>query len=344
MKYGSQYAGRKHSKATKLIENNLLYLSAKSAVRLLFTRPKNFQKLDLPLLVISGMQRSGTHLVDNLLRNHQQVLSYYKELQIGKPNKYHWPDLMDAKDAEARFRALLPRNMVKHFLDISRHENFVFDFAHFKRVFLKTEKDNSEANQRRTLDNFFTAYFAAYLNCNHSNFFDAYKYIVAPIPGLTIYRKSLEAFFSDYPDGKIFVSIREPYMWWNSARNHSERQKKYGLKRYKSTIDNTIWACREYGEKLYPFSFDHLIKDTEKSIKSILACAHLEATAVTSYPSNFPHYAIDNSTFGHSKTKTVLKEKVKRELRIPEDEKLHIKQNILPAYENIIGTYAINVD
>jgi hypothetical protein len=290
------------------------------------------------------MQRSGTHLVDNLLRNHHHVLSYYKELQIGKPNKYHWPELHNTKDAHARFKALIPRNMVKHFLDINRHENFVFDFYYFKKIFLKLEKQNINLNQRTTLDNFFSAYFAAYLNCNHSNFFDEYKYIVAPIPGLTIYRKSIAGFFHDFPDGKIFVSIRDPYLWWNSARNHSERQKRHGLERYQNTIDNTIWAANEYKSKIFAVSFDNLIQNTEQSIRAILASANLDYSPVSSYPSNFPHYAIDNSTFGHKKTKAILKDKIKRELKIPMEEMQHIQKNIFPRYEELMKNHVINVE
>jgi hypothetical protein len=271
-------------------------------------------------------------------------LSYYKELQIGKPNKYHWPDLSNIKDPHDRFKALIPRNMVKHFLDINRHDNFIFDFSYFKKIFLQLEKQNIELNQRTTLNNLFTAYFAAYLNCNHSNFFDEYKYIVAPIPGLTIYRKSIAGFFRDFPDGKIFVSIRDPYLWWNSARNHSERQKRHGLERYLNTIENTIWAVSEYKRKIFAVSFDHLIQDTEQSIRSILACANLEFSLVCSYPSNFPHYAIDNSTFGHKKTKSILKDKIKRELKIPEAEMQRIKKNIFPRYEELMKHHAINVE
>lgn len=343
MKYGSKYASRKHSVVTRVIENNPAFLSAKASLNLLFSRPKNAHKINLPLLIISGMQRSGTHLIHNLFKNHQHVLSYYNELQIGKPNKYHWPDLRNICDVNDRFKALIPRNMVKHLLEINHRDNFIFDFSYFRKTFIQFEKKNTDFNQRTTLDHFFSAYFAAYLNCNHSNFFDQYKYIVAPIPGLTIIKKSIEGFFKDYPDGKIFVSIREPYLWWNSARKHSERQKRFGLERYQNTIDNTIWACREYPYKIFALSFDHLIKNSEESIRSILACADMEFSPVSSYPSNFPHYAIDNSTFGAKKAKTILKEKVKRELNIPEQEMQHIQKNIFPKYEDLINNHAINL-
>ncbi|MGD8992089.1 MAG: sulfotransferase [Desulfobacterales bacterium] len=326
----------------KQVESNSYYLSAKSSFRLLFKRKKDHYKFSYPLLVVSGLQRSGTHLFENLLKNHPQILCYYRELQIGKPNKYYWPDLHLETCARKRFSALIPRNMTKHFLDLNAHEDFIFHFPSFKKIFLKLEKENSKFNQRNTLNNFFTAYFNAYLNCNHSNFFDAYKYIVATIPGLSIRKESIGDFFKDYPDGKMFVSFRDPYTWWNSARKHTKKLKEHGLMRYQKTLENTKWACGEYENRFFAVSFDHLIKDNEKSIKSILKHAELDLAETSMYPSNFPHYATDNSTFGHTKTKSVLKEKLNRKLEIPEEDLIYIKSEIYPLYEEILEGYTIN--
>lgn len=342
MKIGSSNKSGAFLDLLKSIDDNIFYLSAKSSLKLLFTRQANPYKVDTPLLVISGLQRSGTHLADNLLRNHHQILSYYKELQIGRPNKYHWPDLTNVKNIKKRFAQLIPRNMAKHFLSSNRHEDFIFDFVYFKKIFMKLEKNNIRFNQRETLNNFFTAYFNAYLNCNHSNFYGEYKYIVAPIPGLSIYKESIEGFFADYPDGKIFVLIREPYLWWNSAQNHSHRLKAHGLERYQKTLINTKWACREYPHKVFAVSFDHLVKNTEQSTRAILKCAELDYNPISSYPSNFPHYAIDNSTFGHKKTKSVLKDKIKRDLNISEDDGMLIKDKILPLYEEVLNRFVVN--
>lgn len=122
------------------IRSNSVFLSAKSSIRLLFKRKKEYYKLHYPLLVVSGLQRSGTHLVENLLKNHPQILSYYRELQIGHPNKYFWPDLHNETNINKRFSALIPQNMIKHFLNINAHENFVFDYSHFRKIFSLLKK------------------------------------------------------------------------------------------------------------------------------------------------------------------------------------------------------------
>jgi hypothetical protein len=342
MNYSHKINKRLKNNTVKRIEANPYYLSAKSSLRLLFQRKKEYYKINYPLLVVSGLQRSGTHLVENLLKNHPQILSYYRELQIGRPNKYFWPDLHNETNVRKRFSALIPRNMIKHFLNLKDHQNFVFDFSFFQKTFLTLEKENSRFNQRKTLDNFFTAYFNAYLNCNHSNFFDEYKYIVATIPGLSIREESIRDFFKDYPDGKLFVSLRDPYVWWNSARKHTKKLNEHGLLRYQKTLENTKWACGEYENRFFPVSFDHLIQNTESSIQSILKHAELDAAETSMFPSNFPHYATDNSTFGHKKTKSVLKEKIKRTLNISEEDKLYIKENIYPLYADVIENYSIN--
>jgi hypothetical protein len=339
----------KHTKrliknSMKKFESNPLLLSLKSSYKLLLRRSKEYYNFDYPLLVVSGLQRSGTHLFNNLLCNHHQVLSYYRELQIGRPNKFHWPNLQNETNIKKRFVALIPRNMAKHFLNINDHENFIFDFNYFKNLFIKLEKNNNHFNPRTTLDNFFTAYFNAYLNCNHSNFYNEYKYIVATIPGLIIFKRSIKSFFKDYPDGKIFVLIREPYIWWNSAQNHTKKLNKFGLERYEKTLINTKWACNEYKNNVFSVSFDHLVANTEKSMQAILKCADIDFNEIVSYPSKFPYYANDNSTFGHKKTKSVLKEKIKRELKLSKEDRLYIKSNIFPLYEEVLEEHTINFE
>jgi len=349
MKYSAKYARRLKKYSAPVLQFNPYLLSTKSCIRLLFKRKKQYNSFNYPLLITSGLQRSGTHLANNLLRDHHQILSYYGELQIGKPNKYHWPDLQDKKNIKKRFAALMPRNLARKYLSLERyhkskgeHDNFVFDFILFRKIFLQLEKKNEKFDQRTTLNNFFTAYFNAYLNCNHSNFYDKYKYIAAPVPGITIIKKSIEDFFRDYPDGKIFILIREPFIWWNSARNHTKNLKNNGLDRYEKTLTNTIWARDKYKNNVFAISFDHLIKNTEQSVDSILRHADLEFNEIATYPSKFPAYANDNSTFGHKKTKAILKDKIKRAVDIPEEDRLHIKTRIYPLYEKVLESCTIN--
>ena len=349
MKYLTKGAKRFKKHSAPMLQYNPYLLSVKSSYRLIFKRKKEFNDFSYPLLVTSGLQRSGTHLLDNLLRNHHQILSYYGELQIGKPNKYHWPDLKGETNIKKRFTTLLPRSLARNYLTLTRYrksnlayENFVFDFRFFRKIFLQLEKKNKNFDQRSTLNNFFTAYFNAYLNCSHSNFYDQYKYIIAPVPGLTIMKKSIRGFFEDYPDGKIFVLIREPFIWWNSARNHTKNLNKHGLERYEKTLANTKWACDEYKSRVFAVSFDHLIENTDESISLILKHADLEFNQIATYPSKFPYYANDNSTFGHKRTRAVLKDKIKRKINISEEDRIHIKANIYPLYEDVLENYTIN--
>ena len=67
-------------------------------------------------------------------------------------------------------------------------------------------------------------------------------------------KKSIEGFSMDYPDGKIFVLIREPIIWWNSTRNHTKNLKKHGLERYEKTLSNTIWAQDKYNSSVFAVS------------------------------------------------------------------------------------------
>ena len=324
------------------IKLNSFFLSSKSYLRLIFKRSREHIDYSYPLLIVSGLQRSGTTLVTQLLQNHPQILSYFSELHIGRPNKYHWPELTDKKNEKEKFSALIPLNLAKKFLAINAYNNFVFDFAFFKSLFLRLEKNNSSGRQRDTLNNFFTAYFNAYLNCNHSSFYDRYKFIVASVPGLTLFNESISGFFKDYPDGKVLVMIREPLQWWNSARHHSKNLREKGLERYKTSLQNTFEACNQYPKNVFVVSFDNLIKNTETSVKLILECSGLEFNKISTYPSNFPYYGKDNSTFGHKNTNKVLTDKLNRKPDIPHSDQLYINDHLYPNYLDIMKKHVIN--
>jgi hypothetical protein len=324
------------------IQCNSSFLSLKSYYRLIFKRNEEIINYDYPLLVVSGLQRSGTTMVTQLLRNHPQILSYYAELHIGRPNKYHWPHLVDAKNSLERFKLLIPRNLAQKFLNVNSHENFMFDFARFKKIFLLLDENNNNGNQREILNHFFTAYFNAYLNCNHSNYYDKYKYIVASIPGLTLFESSIDNFVKDYPDGKIIVMVRDPLIWWNSARRHSDNLKIKGLKRYELSLNNTMELYDRHPDKIIVVSYDQLIKNSEESIKLILNSLQLESSEIAHMPSNFPYYGMDNSTYGHKKTNKIIKDKVNRKIDISKDEEQFIIKNIYPNYENVLNNLSVN--
>ncbi len=333
---------KKLKQILQTIRRNPFYLSSKSNFRLILGRSKEHINYTYPLLIVSGLQRSGTSLLTQLLRNHHQILSYFSELHIGRPNKYRWPELDGLKNEKEKFKTLIPLNLAKKFLAVNDYNNFVFDFAFFKRLFLKLEKNNLNGKQRVTLNNFFTAYFNAYLNCNHSNFYDCYQFIAASIPGLTLFNKSISGFLKDYQDGILLVMVREPFFWWNSARHHSNILKKEGLKRYQTSLKNTVWACRQYPTNVCVVSFDNLIKSTEESIKVIFEQINLEFSHISTFPSNFPLYGKDNSTFGHNVTNKIQTSKLNRKLDIPDFDKQYIDAHIYPNYKDIMKKYVVN--
>jgi hypothetical protein len=179
------------------------------------------------------------------------------------------------------------------------------------------------------------------LNCNHSNFFDQYQFISASIPGLTLYQDSLNKFIRDYPDGKILVMIREPLIWWNSARRHSKSLKTKGIERYSASLNNSLWAIKRYPHNVFIVSFDQLVMDTKQSVDSILSHLGIDFSEVAMYPSNFPFYGKDNSTYGHKSTKVVIKDKINRTVNIPKKEEEQINRSIYPDYK-IAMDHAIN--
>jgi hypothetical protein len=298
-----------------------------------------------PLLLITGFQRSGTSLMKQLLSNHPQLLSYYSELHIGRPNKYFWPDLKGTSSSKERFKRLIPQNHARKFWRLrstkkGRKDNFLFDFALFKKNFLELDKNNSK--QRDTLNAFFTAYFSAYLNYNYNNLFENYKFIISSIPGLTRYKESVKAFFNDYPDGFLLVMMRNPYQWYNSAKHHSREFAENGLALYEEHMKNCLWCASEYEERFIVVSFDDLLADVEGTMKIICRLIGIEFCDVVTFPSRFPHSGTDNSTFGKKSTKKVNEEKLKRKIELTDDESDYITRNIIDLYEKLMEHKTVN--
>ena len=136
--------------------------------------------------------------------------------------------------------------------------------------------------------------------------------------------------------------VREPLLWWNSARHHSKSIREKGLERYQTSLKNTLNACRQYPKNVLVASFDNLIKNTEESIKLILNSAGLKFNQTAIYPSNFPLYGKDNSTFGHKKTDKVQKNKLDRQPNIPHSDKLYIDDYLYPNYLDILKNHVVN--
>ena len=331
---------------SKRILFNPSILTLKSLYRILFIKSKSIDyEFKLPLLIATGFQRSGTALMTQLLRNHYSLLTFFSELHIGRPSKYFWPDLKSVPSAEKRFNLLIPKNHARKFWRIrstknTLDHNFLFDFRLFKRNFLKL--DENSLSQRETLNAFFTAYFSAYLNYNYNNFFENYKFIHASIPGLTRYKKSVKAFFDDYPDGFLLAMIRNPFQWYNSAKRHSKEFAEKGLKLYEENLKNCLWGASEYQGKFIIVSFEDLLSDVEGSMKVVCAIVGIEFYDVVTYPSNFPFGGVDNSTFGKTPTNKVITEKLKRKVDLSAEESDYINRNIIHLYDKLREKEAVN--
>jgi hypothetical protein len=324
---------------------NPTLIGLKTYYRLLFVRPAEIYKLDIPLLIVSGLQRSGTTLMTQLLNNHRQLLSYFQELYIGDPKKYHWPNLMASDSPEKRFKKLIPENYAKKFWrkgpkQKGVHNTFLFDFFFFKKKFIDLDKGSTK--QRDCLNAFFSAYFAAYINYNHNNYFHDYKFIAASVPSLTIYHKSVDGFFEDYPDGILINMIREPAQWYNSAKHHNKRFKESGLKIYENHLNNCIICASKYKHRFLIVSFEKLLRNVDITMKKICSEINIDHCDTLNVPSNFPYKGIDNSSFGRTATTDVIVNKLDRKVDLTSEESSFIDANLRPPYEKLIKNYTIN--
>ncbi|MCP4602712.1 MAG: sulfotransferase [Proteobacteria bacterium] len=241
-------------------------------------RRKHTIRVDQPLALISQVQRSGGTLLSQLFDGHPEFHHHPYELYIGSPRKWHWPDLDLTGDPASWFETLFEPHVVTLFpkgyqkYSRIREDSDFFPFlflANLQRdLFLQGAALSVIRSRRDVLDCYMTSYFNAWLN--YQGLYGPKKYIVAFVPRLNFYEKSLGGFFSDYPDGKLISMIREPKSWYESAHRHQPRAYpdiKESINIWEASARAMLSSKRRYGDRVHLISFEGLIMNTEKSMR-----------------------------------------------------------------------------
>ena len=101
-----------------------------------------------------------------------------------------------------------PKNNIKN--------PFLFNPFVEKKIFNILEKKNKNNNLRTKFNNYFTAFFNAFLN--YKNKKNKKKFILAFLPGFFNFKNNVNLFFKIYPNGYLVNIIRDPQTWLGSAK------------------------------------------------------------------------------------------------------------------------------
>jgi hypothetical protein len=251
-------------------------LSQLQAVRLAHVVP-----VREPLVLVSQIQRSGGTLLSQLFDGHPEVHAHPGELAIGKPKKWHWPEL-DLDRPETWFELLFEPQIGLYLRDgflkerplLGQVEPDVFPFVFSPRVqqavFERCVGEWRPETERGVLDCYFTSYFNAWLD-DQNLYAGPKRAVTAFTPRLAMKSERLERYLATYPDG-VFVSIvRDPRAWYASASKHrpyyEDVAESIGL--WRLSAESALEARDRHGEQVVVLTYEGLVGETEATMRGL---------------------------------------------------------------------------
>ena len=277
--------------------------------------------LNLPLVLISQVQRSGGSLLSQLFDSHPALAAYPHELRFGFSQPDEWPPLNPRLGADENFQLmfdlklsrLIRRGYVKggdrifssdkgqlvkrripyfRFFLVSRVQYLVF-----KQLF----ESKPPKSSRDIFNYFFTGFFNAWLD--YQGDLNDKKCITAFAPRLVNDEARAAAFFATYPDGRLIQIIRDPKTWLPSAKNH----RKSILDGEKTSDLITMWIesaesmlrnKERYGDRVIILSFERLVGNTEQTMRRLASELGINYVSVLIEPTFNGNRIQANSSFG----------------------------------------------
>jgi hypothetical protein len=250
-----------------------------------------------PLILVSQIYRSGGTLLSQLLDGHPECHAHPHELRIGQPDSRTWPRL-DLHRRETWFESLYEKYAGKHLRSgyskvggepapAANRDLFPFLFLPGlqKRIFDQCVERARVERERDVLDCYFTSYFNAWLD-NQNLYSGPKRVVTAFAPELSMRPESCEAFFADYPDGKLVSIIRDPRAWYASARLQRRRDADVdaAVERWRRSAERTLEAVERYGDRVVTLTFEQLVTDTEATMLGLAGRIGISASPVLHVP------------------------------------------------------------
>lgn len=251
-------------------------------------RVSRYLPVTQPLILCSQIQRSGGTLLTDLLDGHPQCHTHPHELHIGCPDTATWPDLKLEDDADTWFTMLFEKRARDSFwMDYQRRirktdepDRFPFMFwPDLQRaIFEQCVSSKPVRSVRDIFDCYMTAYFNAWLD-NQNLYTGEKKYVTGFIPRMSMKESNVEQFFTVYPDGYLLSIIREPKSWYASASRYNQTvygKLDHALELWRLSAQATVKAKHRFGDRVYMISFDDLLSDTARTLRSLTAYLGIE--------------------------------------------------------------------
>lgn len=275
---------------------------------LLAARLRVMQNVDLPFVLAGQVGRSGGTLMLRLFDAHPECLVIPHELGRMLPAK-SLP--RDPNEAFARltpkFLGLWHRDGVKigkpplSAVEGQPPQPFHLQPTVLRRLFVEAMRNAPPANDRDVLNRYFSAYFAAWTDGPSPA---GRSWIVGFEPGAIEKEGRMECFDTNYPDGRVLVTIRDPWSWMVSARAWNVRfeQRDVAMREWLRSTRAAIARKSSRPENTLLLSFEDLVLRTEDTMRRVSAFLSIAFNEVLLAPSLNGIPAESNSSFPDDST------------------------------------------
>jgi hypothetical protein len=267
---------------------------------LLAARRRHLVEVRQPLVLISQVQRSGGTLLTHLLDGHPACHVHPGELHIGHPRvKEDWPAIDLAAPPKAWFKALQEKHVARWVREGYGDLPFLFSVTVQRGLFLAEVERRRPVTQRQVLDCYMTAFFNAWLD-NRNLHGPPRRWVVGFAARMAMAAGNRDAFFRDYPDGRLVSVLREPKAWYASARAY--RPEVYG------DLETAmgLWAqsaraiAQAHGERegrVHVVDFEALVRETEQTVGELAGALDIPFHPVLAEPTMNGMPVTANSSF-----------------------------------------------
>jgi hypothetical protein len=289
---------------------------------------------------VSQIQRSGGTLLSRLFDGHPELLAHPHEIQIGRPQKWHWPNLDLSLPREDWLRDILEPRLAKFVVlgyskadgNIAATEKLPFnlDLLHLCSRFLEIADDMPRPTQRAVIDAYLTAYFDAWGDYHRSG---REKWTCGFIPRLISNYGSVRRYVSDYPDGLLISCIRNPIDWFVSARRHDPEYSDIGhaIELWKTSTLAALYLQEEDPAHIYLLTYESLVTAPEAEIGLLAGRLGISFSEELLTPTYLGTPMLPNSSFRVDKT-GISTQSVNMRHHLSDDEAALIALDAMPLY------------
>jgi hypothetical protein len=255
-----------------------------------------------PLVLVSGLQRSGGTLLSSLLDGHPAVRAYPYELVIGDAKGEGWPKVAIPPDIdeflnEERTAQLFRDGYSKGNVDGTPTLPYLIPPTLVSGLFRSICADGVET-PRDVFDAYFTAFFNAWLD-NQGLRAGPKLWVTAMAPRM-LWGDSRERFFVDYPEGRAIIPIRDPRAWYASASRFKKEFEEvpHANEAWLHGTREALAAKKASSERVLLVRYEFVVQQTKKAMWRIADWLGISTDSILLQPTFNRLPTWTNSSFG----------------------------------------------